>query len=327
VLEKAGALKWAASDGAASGTLATLDVTTASEQGLLGLAFHPQFAENHRFVLHYTTRRDGEEISRVELWEAAGASMRAADLKPARVVLELAQPYANHNGGHVAFGPDGYLYVGFGDGGFRGDPQRNGQNGGTWLGAMLRVDVDAPAAGRGYAVPLDNPFLEVPGFAPEVWAYGLRNPWRYAFDPKGRLLVGDVGQDRFEEVDLVAPGDNLGWNTREGRHCFAPQEGCATQGLVEPIFEYGRAQGQSVTGGVVSLSKQLPALAGRYVFGDFISGRLWALPLPDRVRPVEPLALGKWPILPVHFARDAAGEVYVVDFGAGRVLRLDAKSP
>ncbi len=327
VLEKTGALKWTAVDGAASGTLASLDVTTSSEQGLLGLAFHPRFADTRRFVLHYTTRKAGVDVSRVELWEASGESMRMTGVEPVRVVLELAQPYANHNGGHVAFGPDGYLYVGFGDGGFRDDPGLNGQNGATWLGAMLRVDVDAPVAGRGYAVPDDNPFIDTAGFAPEVWAIGLRNPWRYAFDPKGRLLVADVGQDLYEEVDVVAAGDNLGWNVREGRHCFAPKQGCATQGLVEPIFEYGRAEGQSVTGGVVSLSTRVPALAGRYVFGDFVSGRLWALPLPDGVQAVEPVALGKWPILPSHFARDAAGEVYVVDFGAGRVLRVDAQGP
>lgn len=323
VLEKTGALEWfdpATGDG---GDVATVKVNTASEQGLLGLAFHPRFVENRRFFLNYTTEKDGKDISRVEEWSAGPAPLRSAKVKPVRVVLEVEQPYANHNGGHLAFGPDGKLYVGFGDGGFKNDPDKAGQNLGTWLGKMLRLDVDALEAG-GSLVPADNPFVSKAGARPEIWAYGLRNPWRYAFAPDGRLVVADVGQDTWEEVGFAAKGDNLGWNVREGRHCFEPKEGCATAGLREPFFEYGHDEGQSVTGGVVVTGARVPALTGKYVFGDFILGKLWALTLPAEgdAALVQPASLGKWPVLPVSFALDEAGDLYVLDF-AGAVLRVD----
>ncbi|MBL8923427.1 MAG: PQQ-dependent sugar dehydrogenase [Myxococcaceae bacterium] len=323
VLQKTGALKWfdpATGDG---GDVVAVNVNTASEQGLLGLAFHPRFVENRRFFLNYTTEKDGKDISRVEEWSAGPAPLRSAQVKPVRVVLEVEQPYANHNGGHLAFGPDGRLYVGFGDGGFKNDPDKAGQNLGTWLGKLLRLDVDAVEHGRGYSVPADNPFVSRAGARPEVWAYGLRNPWRYAFAPDGRLVVADVGQDAWEEVGFAAKGDNLGWSVREGRHCFEPREACATAGLREPFFEYGHDEGQSVTGGVVVTGARVPALAGKYVFGDFILGKLWALDLPgDGDALVQPASLGKWPVLPVSFALDEAGDLYVLDF-AGAVLRVD----
>lgn len=323
LLEKRGALKWA-STGGASGLLSKLSVTTDSEQGLLGVAFHPRFPENRRFFLHYTTVRDGRDVSRVEEWRADGAPIAQAKVSPTRVVLEVEQPYANHNGGHLLFGPDGLLYVGYGDGGYRADPHGNGQRMDSLLGKMLRLDVDAAEAGKGYAVPKDNPFLTQPGAWPEIWALGLRNPWRYAFDPQGRLVVADVGQDAWEEVSLVARGDNLGWNHREGAHCFEPARGCRTEGLVEPIYEYPRDEGQSVTGGVVATGDRVPTLKGKYVFGDFISGRLWALTLPEKSGEQAPVAaLGKWPILPSSFARDEAGDVYVLDYGGGALLRVD----
>lgn len=322
VLQKTGALKWfdpATGDG---GDLVTVNVNTASEQGLLGLAFHPRFVENRRFFLNYTTEKDGKDVSRVEEWSAGPAPVRSAKVKPVRVVLEVEQPYANHNGGHLTFGPDGKLYVGFGDGGFKNDPHKAGQDLSTWLGKMLRLDVDALEAG-GSPVPADNPFVSKTGARPEIWAYGLRNPWRYAFAPDGRLVVADVGQDAWEEVGFAAKGDNLGWNAREGRHCFEPKEGCATTGLRDPFFEYGHDEGQSVTGGVVVTGARVPALTGKYVFGDFILGKLWALTLPadgDGAL-VQPASLGKWPVLPVSFALDGEGDLYVLDF-AGAVLRV-----
>lgn len=323
VLEKGGALKWAALGGG-GGSKVTLDVTTASEQGLLGLAFHPRFVENRRFFLHFTTVKGGVDVSRVEEWRAQGERFAEATLAPVRTVLEVEQPYANHNGGHLAFGPDGMLYVGYGDGGYRDDPHGNGQRRDVLLGKLLRLDVDAVPAGQGYAVPKDNPFVGQAGTRPEVWALGLRNPWRYAFDPTGRLVVADVGQDAWEEVSLVSAGDNLGWNVREAHHCFEPREACRGDGLTAPIYEYGHDEGQSATGGVVATGARVPALRGRYVFGDFITGRLWALALPEAPgTPAEVTALGKWPILPVHFTRDAAGDVYVVDYGGGAVLRLE----
>src|SRR6185503_832408 len=165
----------------------------------------------------------------------------------------------------------------------RADPHGNGQNLDTLLGKMLRIDANAQP---GYAIPPDNPFLHQPGARPEIWAYGLRNPWRFSFDPRGRLIAGDVGQDRFEEVDIVTRGDNYGWNVREATHCFSPADGCASAGMVDPIFEYGRDAGNSITGGQVYLGQRIPGLRDKYVFGDYGSGRLWSLELPEqRERP------------------------------------------
>jgi glucose/arabinose dehydrogenase len=323
VLEKTGALEWLDVASGETGTVAVLPVNASSEQGLLGIAFHPRFTENRRFFLNYTLEHDSKEVSRVEEW-LAPATFRHPGAKAARVVLEVEQPYANHNGGHLAFGPDGFLYVGFGDGGYRDDPQKAGQDLKALLGKMLRLDVDRQVQGKGYAIPADNPFVGNAAARPEIWAYGLRNPWRYAFAPDGRLVVADVGQNEWEEVGFAAKGENLGWNVREARHCFDPKEGCASTGLREPFFEYGRTEGQSVTGGVVVTGARTPALKGRYVFGDFVSGRLWALELPDlgSTELAKARVLGKFPVLPVHFTLDEKGDAYLVDF-AGSVLRID----
>jgi glucose/arabinose dehydrogenase len=321
VLEKTGGMRWFDVETRAGGELVTLPVTTASEQGLLGLAFHPGFVSNRRFFLHFTVEQDGKDLSRVEEWSAGPAPLRSSTVTRTRLVLELEQPYANHNGGHLAFGPDGMLFIGFGDGGLRADPHGNGQKPRTWLGKMLRLDVDQLEAGRGYSIPKDNPFLSRADMKPEVWALGLRNPWRYSFDANGRLVVADVGQDAWEELSFAGRGDNLGWNVREGAHCFAATP-CSAVGLREPFFEYGHDEGQSITGGVVVMGSRVEALRGRYLFGDFILGKLWALDLPDGDARSSPLTLGKWPILPVSFAVDAAGDAWVLDF-AGSVLRLD----
>ena len=326
LLQKEGALRRVSLPKGEVHDVARLKVNTASEQGLLGIAFHPGFLKNRRFFLHLTTASEGKEISRIEEWKAA-TPFAAAPPSRVRTVLELEQPYANHNGGHLAFGPDGMLYVGFGDGGFRADPHGNGQRLDALLGKMLRLDVDS--TDQGYAVPRDNPLVKKDGARPEIWAYGLRNPWRYSFDPKGRLIVADVGQDAFEEVGFLGAGDNAGWVLREGRHCFQPKEGCPTEGLREPFVEYGRDDGTSVTGGVVATGERVPALKGRYVFGDVVSGRLWAVDLPESAelqpRQVELVALGKWPILPSHFFSDPSGEVWFLDF-SGRMLRIVASA-
>lgn len=325
VLQKAGALRRVELPAGEVIDVAKLEVTSASEQGLLGLAFHPGFEKNRRFFLHLTVKAKGKDLSRVEEWKAA-APFRSGVPTRTRVVLEVEQPYANHNGGHLAFGPDGKLYVGYGDGGFKDDPHGNGQRLDTLLGKMLRLDVDGGPEGAGYAVPADNPLVKTAGARPEIWAWGLRNPWRYSFDPKGRLVVADVGQNLWEDVGFAGPGENLGWNVREGRHCFEPREGCKTEGLREPFIEHGRDEAQSVTGGVVATGKRVPALEGWYVYGDFITGRLWAARLPeeDALQPpqLEPRALGKWPVLPVHFFNDPSGDVWLLDFG-GKMLRLE----
>ncbi len=282
-----------------------LEVPTASELGLLGLAFPPRCPEAPRLYLNYSTEGEGEgNGTRVSEFQADPTSLA---LSKERVLLEVDQPYANHNAGQLAFGPDGLLYVGLGDGGWRDDPHGHGQNAETLLGSMLTLDVAEPAP------------------TPQVFAIGLRNPWRYSFDPAGRLIVADVGQNLWEEVNIVPRGANLGWARREGRHCFPPkQEACTTEGLTEPVFEYGRDAGQSITGGHVQTAALPAALQGRYIVGDFASGRIWALALPEQPgQQAEWWSLGRWPLLISTFGRDAQGRVYVGDYGGGVVYRID----
>lgn len=322
VLEKGGRAWVLDLDSGARRELLRLAVRTSSEEGLLGLAFHPSFPEDPRFFLNYVTRIGDQDHTRVEAWTAGGAALTGA--QPAGVVLEQAQPYQNHNAGALAFGPDGMLYVGFGDGGAARDPHGHGQEGRGWLGSMLRVDV-SPAAG--YRVPADNPLLDRPDVAPETWALGLRNPWRYSFAPDGRLVIADVGQNAWEEVSVAQPGDNLGWSVREGRHCFNPPEGCPTAGLRDPVYEYGREEGVSITGGAVYMGSGIPLLKGRYVFGDFGTGRIWAIDLPpagsEGQGPLaEVTALGRWPINPSTFGVDPDGELLVADFNEGVIWRI-----
>ena len=220
-----------------------------NEEGLLGLAFDPAFAENGYFYVNYTASVPRRTV--VSRFSVDARNPDRADADSEAVFLEVAQPYQNHNGGHVAFGPDGMLYVGLGDGGWRGDPRGNGQDLSTLLGSILRIDVSALDETGGYAAPPDNPFADDATARPEIWAYGLRNPWRFSFDREtGDLWAADVGQNRYEEIDLVRPGRNYGWNVMEGAHCYR-QEGCDTRGLELPVAEYGRDGGCSVTGGYV----------------------------------------------------------------------------
>lgn len=333
VLEKQGRARvYRTSDGGVVSGLLDLDVLTKSEQGLLGLAFHPGFgATGGRIFVNQVVKKGRGDVSRVSAFTVtiAGDTWTAAD---EQIILEVPQPYANHDAGQLAFGPDGFLYVGWGDGGWRDDPHNHGQDRTTFLGAMLRLDVDRPAEGKPYGIPADNPYLSRPGVPDEVWATGLRNPWRYSFDPKGRLIVADVGQNLWEEVDIVAAGDNLGWKVREGRHCFPPDQACKSPdelGMVDPIWEYAHADdGQSITGGYVYTGSAIPALQGKYVVADFVSGRIWALDLPATVSHTAPLAtahaLGRFKMLISTFGRDATGEVYVADYQAGAVHKLVA---
>ncbi|HEX2879466.1 MAG TPA: PQQ-dependent sugar dehydrogenase, partial [Polyangiaceae bacterium] len=253
--------------------LLTVSVKSESEMGLLSLAFDPQFAG--RFYVHYNPAQ-GARRTRIAEWTLDVASPLSS-ARETRVLLEVSQPFSNHKGGTIAFGPDRMLYIGLGDGGSAGDPKGNGQNPKSLLGKILRID-PTPGAEAPYTIPAGN--LRPPQFKPEIWAYGLRNPWRFSFAPNGELIAGDVGQNRYEEIDWIRPGDNLGWNVREAGHCFAPEQGCRSEGLVDPIFEYRRELGVSVTGGFVYRGRALPDLQGKYIFADFESGRLWALPLP-----------------------------------------------
>lgn len=301
-----------------------LQVPVVSEQGLLGIALHPDFLRNGFVFLNYSVEDGDRRFSRVSRWtmDNPGELNSPSRLRAEKVFMEVDQPYQNHNAGRLDFGPDGMLYIGWGDGGWRDDPEEHGQNPLTLLGSMLRIDVDKEEDGKAYSVPEDNPYYTgKPNWAREVWAIGLRNPWKYSFDPKGRLIVADVGQNKWEEVTFVDKGDNLGWNTMEANHCFDPEEGCNRAGLRTPIFEYGHDEGQSITGGYVYLGNRTE-LKGKYIFGDFVKGRIWAIDLPEGNEMVEAYALGKWPLLIATFARDGSGEVYVADFASGKIYRI-----
>ena len=248
-----------------------------NEEGLLGLAFHPDFRTNGYFFVNYTASNPRRTV--VARYQVQESNPDFADPQTEKIIVEIEQPYPNHNGGQVAFGPDGYLYIATGDGGSAGDPIRNGQNTTTLLGNILRVDVDTPDDIEPYTIPPDNPFIGQTAFRPEIYAYGLRNPWRFSFDAvTGDLWTGDVGQNEYEEINLVEKGGNYGWNIREAANCFSSSPvPCTTEGLIDPVYEYGRNQGGSITGGFVYHGTQLPEYAGKYIYADYASGRIWAL--------------------------------------------------
>ncbi len=328
VLERTGTAWWIDLAGEARKEWFSVDVLTASEQGLLGLAFHPGFADNGRFFVNYVARREGAATTVVQEWRIpAGSTPRTATPVAHATVLQVPQPYANHNGGQLLFGPDGMLYVPLGDGGLKDDVHGNAQNRGTLLGSILRLDVDKPAP----HVPADNPFVGIAGVRPEIWAYGVRNPWRSSFAPGGRLIVADVGQNLWEEVGFARAGASLGWRTWEGRHCFPPGQECEAGEHIQPFWEYAHPEGQSITGGRVYEGAAIPDLLGRYVVADFVSGRLWAVPVPAEgdgpVDEAEVRALGRWDLLPSSFAADPAGELWVTDYGRGRILQLVPATP
>jgi hypothetical protein len=297
-------------------------VSCCGERGLLGLAFHPRFPADPRIFVDYTDR-DGETVVAAF---TVGDGGRAATVDPAteRILLRIRQPYSNHNGGHLAFGPDGMLYVGMGDGGSGGDPEGYGQRLDTLLGKLLRIDVDRSVGDRPYAIPSDNPFAGGGG-RPEIWALGLRNPWRFSFDPvTGDLWVGDVGQGRLEEVSVIRAGRpapaNLGWNRMEGDRCFEPETGCDRAGLTLPVAVYGHGSDCSVTGGPVARGAAAGSLAGRYLFGDYCSGTIrWIDAAVTRLTlPKVLLETGR---RIVSFGRTEAGAILVVDID-GEILEL-----
>jgi len=289
------------------------------ERGLLGLAFHPAYAANGRLFVYYVDR-----AARIVVAEFHRRDATHADGGSERVLLRIDHSqYPNHDGGMIAFGPDGMLYIGTGDGGGAGDPLGNGQNPGTLLAKLLRIDVDGAAP---YAVPSGNPFVGRSGFRPEVWAYGLRNPWRFSFDrATGALYVGDVGQNLWEEIDVAprgAGGQNYGWHVMEGRHCYEPAVGCSQAGITLPVAEYGHDQGCAVMGGYVYRGPSIPSLDGWYLFGDYCSGRIWGIRADAALRgPATPRLLLQAGTQIRSFGQDQRGEVYVVG-GSGDVYRL-----
>lgn len=321
VVEQGGVVR-AARLGAAEAD-AFLDVTdrvqSGGEAGLLGLAFHPDYAANGRLFVNYTAPGDGRGVLVTRVSEfARAADGGAADPASERVLLEVGQPFGNHNGGALAFGPDGLLYVALGDGGGGGDPENNGQDPTTLLGALLRIDVADVPDGAAYGVPADNPFVGRAG-RDEVYAYGFRNPWKVSVADDGTVWLGDVGQSQWEEVNRVERGGNYGWNAVEGPECF--RAGCDPGAYQAPTFAYrhGPDTGRSVTGGVALDGTPLAGL-GDYVYGDFISGRLWALDVSAEPATSRPLFETGAPISSIDRGPD--GAVYVTDY-RGTVLRLD----
>lgn len=294
----------------------TAVVDDASEGGLLGMAFHPSFASSGEIYVSYTVHGEKSPmVSRLSRFRmGADGTVNAVSEK---VILSVDQPAQNHNGGHILFGPDGYLYIGLGDGGRAGDPWGNAQNTNTLHGSILRIGVDSSDP---YAIPADNPFADSGAGLGEIFAWGLRNPWKFSFDREtGTLWAGDVGQNAWEEIDIIGKGKNYGWNLKEGTHCYSVDP-CDDPSLAEPVLEYGHHEGNSVTGGFVYRGKKLPALAGRYVFGDYVTGRIWSL---DAARPGNgKILLAETNLSVVSFAEDREGELYVVDFG-GKVFRID----
>jgi glucose/arabinose dehydrogenase len=256
------------------------------EQGLLGLAFHPNYQGNGCFYVNYVA--DNPRRTVIARYNVSTSNPNQADASSEFILLEVGQPFANHKGGQLAFGPDGYLYIGLGDGGSGGDPLGNGQNLSVLLGKILRIDVDSTSQGRNYAIPVDNPFVgNSLGCREEIYAFGFRNPWRFSFDSvTGKLWVGDVGQDRMEEIDLVEKGRNYGWNIMEGS---LPYAGGNQQGLELPIWEYGHDQGIAVIGGYIYRGPTATVLAGAYVYGDYGSGRIWSLTLSGTGTPTNSL--------------------------------------
>jgi glucose/arabinose dehydrogenase len=315
---------------AANGTLLAtsfLDITSkvdfGGEKGWLGLAFHPQFPQNHLFYVHYDRVSSGQMQSVIAEYKVSGSDANQADPNSEQILLTVDQPFPNHKGGQIAFGPDGFLYIGLGDGGSENDPLLNGQNLQTLLAKMLRIDVDHQSAGRKYAIPPSNPFVGG-GALPEIWAYGLRNPWRFSFERGGgRLFVGDVGQDSYEEIDILQSGKNFGWSVMEGMHCFNPLSGCNMTGLTLPIAEYPHSEGEAVMGGYVYKGTAIPSLAGAYLLGDYISGTIWELneAPPGTWTRTKLLSTGR---NISSFGQDVAGEIYVIDY-SGSVLKLTAQ--
>jgi len=304
-----------------------LDITSlvdfGGEKGLLGLAFHPAYSQNRRFFVNYDRVISGQMQTVIAEFQTSASNPNQADPNSQRILFTVNQPFPNHKGGQLAFGPDGFLYIGLGDGGSAGDPLGNAQNRQVLLGKMLRIDVDHTSPGLQYAIPSDNPFLNGVDRG-EVWAYGLRNPWRFSFDvPSGRLFVADVGQDKFEEIDILQKGGNFGWNIMEGLHCFKPSSGCNMAGLILPITEYDHSQGDAVIGGYVYRGPAIPRLSGTYLFSDFESGTIWGL---------TENSTGQWTRSQLiaggrnisSFGRDEAGELYVLDY-SGSLLRITAQ--
>lgn len=293
--------------------------TRGNEQGLLGLAFHPNYQTNGRFFLNYT-RSDNATVIAEYLVDPSKPNL--ANPESESIILTIDQPFQNHNGGQIRFGPDGYLYIGMGDGGSRDDPQNHAQDFDTLLGAMLRIDVDS---GKPYAIPADNPFVSAPPVRDEIWAVGLRNPWRFSFDKQtGDLFIADVGQNMWEEISFQpagsSGGENYGWKIYEGEACYLGN--CDTADLTPPIAITSHAEGHcSITGGYIYRGQAYPSLTGNYFFADYCSGTLWRLFQSADGR-WDQAEIGNMGFLVSSFGEDANGEVYIINQGEGIIYQL-----
>ena len=328
ILEQAGLVRVVASG--ALQTTPFLDIrdrvgSGGNEQGLLGIAFHPNFSQNGYIFVDYTDHNGNTVISRFHLDPMVAPDAQIADSTSEKVLLQIKQPYANHNGGHILFGPDGMLWIGMGDGGGQGDPNNNGQSTQTLLGKLLRIDVDH---GDPYAIPTDNPFASGAGL-PEIWAYGLRNPWVFSFDSLTHdLYVADVGQDKWEEINFLPAGfssapANFGWSLLEGSHPYKQGNAPLPGNLITPVYEYSHALGCSVIGGSVYRGQDLPAFNGIYLFGDYCSGTIWGLlHLNGSDWQAQDLFHTAFKI--VAFGADERGELYLLDLNGG-LYKLAAK--
>lgn len=295
-------------------------ISSGGERGLLSIAFHPRYAQNGLFYVNYTNLGGNTVVAR---YSVSPENPNRANLTSAVPILTVQQPFANHNGGQLQFGPDGYLYIGMGDGGSGGDPGNRAQNLGDLLGKLLRLDVDS---GSPYAIPSSNPFLGSAGARPEIWALGLRNPWRFSFDrASGDLWIADVGQGTWEEIDFQPAtsigGENYGWRRMEGSHCFNPPSNCNPGTLVLPVIEYDHNLGCSVTGGSVYRGTRSPRLIGTYIYGDFCSGTIWGATRQGNGS-VTSRTLYDASFNISTFGEDAAGEIYVGDYSSGTLYRI-----
>ena len=321
ITEQDGTIQVFQNDISASTSDTFLDITSAvnsgGELGLLGLSFHPNYGENGLFYVFYTP---SNSLAVVSSFQVSDSNSNLADANSERILLRIPQPFTNHNGGQLAFGPDGFLYISSGDGGSGGDPQGNAQNLNNLLGKILRIDVDTIDIGLEYGIPSDNPFVGQGSARGEIYAYGLRNPWRMSFDSQtGNLWAGDVGQGEIEEIDIVTSGGNYGWKLYEGTDCFSGD--CDAAGLTPPIFEYDHSAGdKSITGGYVYRGTLLNSLQGHYAYGDFLSGRIWALNA-DSADDLNNRLLVESELNISSFGTDANNELYICSFD-GSIYKL-----
>lgn len=334
VLEQAGKIKVFQNQANTRTTKTFLDISNitsrrSNEEGLLGLAFHPQYKTNGLFYVYYSNRTRSHR-SIVSQFKVSSNDPDKADRNSEKQIIVVSQPYSNHNGGMIEFGPDGYLYIAYGDGGSGGDPQNYGQRTNTLLGKIVRIDIDRPSGGKAYGVPSDNPFVNQSGVLPEIWATGLRNVWRFSFDRlNGTLWAGDVGQNAEEEIDVITKGGNYGWRVVEGNRCYNPRN-CDKSKYIGPIITHGRSEAKSITGGYVYRGSKQQSLYGAYIYGDFVSGKIWALRYDGKKVTEKRFLVDTFKGIS-SFGEDKDGEVYFTTFetraGQGKIYALEPATP